>query len=453
MRLFADPFARALVTRLATLTLVLVLLVPFGRWAVLTVGLLGALVVTGIQVAGLQRVRERIGDLAAEAAGERGASERSEPTGLEDLALRVELARESLAQARRKAEHERDDVLGILGATSEGILVIGHSQRVEMLNDAARQLLRPSADPLGRSLQEVVRNRELARFIDGLRRGEPQAQRTIELELDGRRRIVSLSGSVVRSDRLRQRVVVVLNDLSELARLDQVRTDFVANVTHEMRSPLASILGYAETLQEEELDDDARDFVARILRNAQRLDDIIRDLIELSRLEHDTGPRIESVDVQDLLEGIANRFRDAARDKELTLTVDTSEVVAHLPLDAGLIKQAITNLCDNAVKYTPIGGSVRLRAHVRREPAEELWIEVADSGKGIPRTLQTRIFERFYRVDTGRSRSVGGTGLGLAIVKHATALHGGRVTLESGDAGSTFTVIVPFEPVTSTGGS
>ena len=442
--LLRDPFGLVLLGQTLLLVLVVVLASAFGPWAALCAGGLGALALAVAQVHALARVRGRIAQLAEEAAGEPDGS-MGAGAALSTLVTRLEQARESLAGARRKAEHERDDVLGILEATTEGILVLGHSNRIEMLNDAARRILRPPVDPLGRSLQEVVRNTEMFEFAEALRRGGTPARRTVEIALGPEHRTVRLSGSLVRSDRLRRRAVLVLDDLSELTHLDRVRTDFVANVTHEMRSPLASILGYAEILAEEPgLSAEARDYLERILRNSRRLDDIIRDLIELSRLEDATAPHLEPVDLGALLAEVVAGFEDAARDRGLELSLEAGVLPATLPLDAALLRQALSNLCDNAIKYTPPGGAVRVEARVVQGEQPVLRIDVADTGRGIPADQRARIFERFYRVDTARSRSVGGTGLGLAIVKHATAVHGGHVELVSSGAGSTFSVVVPL---------
>ena len=399
----------------------------------------------------MRSLQSRVRELAGKSepmpkGGSPGAPAGSE--SLDELAAAVAGASARLAEARRKAEHERDDVLGILEATSEGILVLGHRHRIEMINAAARRLLHPPIDPLGRTLHEVSRERSLLEYANALRRGEDIRPRTIELsDGAGTTRVVSLSGALVRGDRLRSRAVLVLHDLTDVQRLESVRTDFVANVTHEMRSPLASILGYAETLAETtDLGAAERsDYLERILRNTHRLDDIIRDLIELSRLEHATAPQVERTDLVGLLDETVAGFGDAARDRGIQLDVRSARLPPALELDVGLVRQALTNLLDNAIKYTPAGGRVAVTAEaIEREGAGALAIAVTDTGPGIPPEHQGRIFERFYRVDTARSRSLGGTGLGLAIVKHAAALHGGAVELESGAEGSTFRLLVPL---------
>ncbi len=437
-----DPQARVLVVRVMILVALVALIAPLDIAWSLVVGLVGAVVLAAVLAAELRTLRTRIHALVPDTEPAAGVA------SVRELGTLVERARAGLAEARRKAEHERDDVLGILEATSEGILVLGHHHRIEMINDAAHRLLQPPADPLGRTLHEICRERGLLEYADALRRGQSVRPRTIELPAGGEHvRVVSVSGALVRGDRLRSRAVLVLHDLTDVQRLESVRTDFVANVTHEMRSPLTSILGYAETLAEDtELPPgERRDYLERILRNSRRLDDIIRDLIELSRLEHATASEVAATDLAKLLAETVGRSRDLAGDRGVALTVRPDGLPATVEIDAALVRQALANLVDNAVKYTPAGGRVDVTAELREaEGARKLAIIVADTGPGIPREHRGRIFERSYRVDTARSRSLGGTGLGLAIVKHAAALHGGGVALESGTSGSPFRVVLPL---------
>jgi two-component system phosphate regulon sensor histidine kinase PhoR len=366
---------------------------------------------------------------------ELGARQTAEPLGLEELERSVAETHEEIQRSERKAELDRDDLVGVLEATSDGILVLGHHLRVELVNDAARRMLAAGIEPLGRVLHEVARQSELIAFAEALRRGEEPAPRRIEVATGGGTRAVGVSGAVVQGANLRGRAVVVLHDLTEQRRLERVRTDFVANVTHEMRSPLASILGYAETLAGDgELSPESADHLQRILRNAQRLDDIIRDLIELSRLEHATAPEAQPTDVRALVADAVDSARDGAEAKRIALEVAVDDLPPRLLVDPGLVHQALANLIDNAVKYTPEGGRVRVSGRMLDSApsgARRLELSVADTGPGIAREHVARIFERFYRVDTARSRALGGTGLGLSIVKHAAALHGGRVRVES----------------------
>ena len=449
-----DPFRRAVLGR----TSVAVAAAVMGahiRWEFgLLFGGAGALWVTwslGRRVDPLRLNVERLAATSEQKGTARGAG------GLLEMSERVRLGRTQLEEARRRAEGERDDVRGILEATTDGILVVGHGNRVQLINDAARRLLKPQVDPLEQPLDLVVESPAIVAFAAELREGGQPAPQRVAVGRAPDQRFLRLSGAVIQGTRLRQRVVLVFHDVTDLQHLQQVRTDFVANVTHEMRSPLASILGYTETLAEmEDLSEEERaDSVARILRNARRLDDIIRDLIELSRLEHTTAPQTEPTDLAALVRDCVQAFGDLAVEKGIRITIDMATGEVAFELDQGLVHQALTNLVENAVKYTPQGGSVRVGARLvehitqgrpaREAPVRTLELSVADTGPGIPAEDHGRIFERFYRVDTARSRALGGTGLGLAIVKHAAVVHGGEVHLESEvGRGTTFRLLLPL---------
>jgi two-component system phosphate regulon sensor histidine kinase PhoR len=446
-----DPLWRAVFLRALPAVAAVVLASLVGPLVGVAVALVASAVLATVVARRADPLRRRVLALAEEASGTAAQGAGSVPT-LARLALLVDETRDRLADARRKVELERDDVLALLEATSEGILVIGQHNRIEMLNDAARRLLEPPVDPLGRSLFELARQPELLEFAEALRQGKTPEPRTIQIAAQpasgANPRWLSLSGAVVSGERMRSRAVLVLHDLTGLRHLESVRTDFVANATHEMRSPLTSILGFAETLADDPAlqSGEARDHLERIVRNARRLDDIVRDLIELSRLEHGAGPRVQPTEVARLIRDAVEDFQDAARAKGVRLAVETGALPPSVEVDPELVRQALANLIDNAVKYTPAGGEVVVRASVEAEErGERLEVHVADTGPGIPAEHQGRIFERFYRVDTARSRALGGTGLGLSIVKHAAALSGGRVTLESVPGrGSTFGLVLPL---------
>jgi two-component system phosphate regulon sensor histidine kinase PhoR len=238
-------------------------------------------------------------------------------------------------------------------------------------------------------------------------------------------------------------VVVVARDTTELRRLIEIRRDFVANVSHELKTPLAAIRGYAETLRDGALEEPetAARFTGRILRQCRRLQALLDDLLTLSRLESlELPPQREPVDLNLLVARTLDLVSSAAREKQVELRFEPGplEPVAG---DPDGIERMIVNLIDNALKYNRPGGEVRVRLAARDG---EALIEVADTGIGIPQEAIPRIFERFYRVDKGRSREEGGTGLGLAIVKHVAQAHGGQVEVESRiGRGSTFRVRLP----------
>ena len=436
-----DPLFRELFTGMAALAIGVAVLGAASPTAALVVGLLAAGVVAGSASRRLHPLKRRIVRLA-------GESEEEAPS--QDLARLESLLQkkgEELAEGRRRTENEHDVLMALLQATSEGLCVLDEDQRIELINDEARRLLRPSSDPLGRTFEEVTSQSELIGFLAALRAGKSPDPRTFKRVDPAGERSIAVSGHMVQRQGESPRAILALSDETNLSRLAKARTDFVANVTHEMRSPLASILGFAETLLTfqdlgpSEVDDQLK----RILRNARRLDDIIRDLIELSRLEHGTHANLIATDVGEMLEELHGSFGDFSSEREVELCVHPASFEQLLPLDGALLRQALTNLIENAIKYTPAGGRVDVKVALENQGAGRLLeMSVADTGPGIPAEHQERIFERFYRVDSARSRALGGTGLGLAIVKHAVALHGGTVELESmPEQGSLFRMTIP----------
>ncbi|MGH9778173.1 MAG: sensor histidine kinase, partial [Candidatus Acidiferrales bacterium] len=239
-------------------------------------------------------------------------------------------------------------------------------------------------------------------------------------------------------------VVLVLHDISDLRRLERVRRDFVANVSHEFRTPLTAIQGFAETLLGGALEDaqNSRRFLEIIRDHAARLGRLTDDLLKLSqmeagKLELDLRP----VAVTDLIDSCVETTRLKAGQKELALVIDSAPGLAPVRGDSNRLREVLQNLLDNAVQYTPAGGRITVRATASDGG---IVISVADTGIGIPKADQERIFERFYRVDAARSREVGGTGLGLAIARHLVEAHGGRITVVSEvGRGSTFFVFLP----------
>jgi two-component system, OmpR family, phosphate regulon sensor histidine kinase PhoR len=230
-------------------------------------------------------------------------------------------------------------------------------------------------------------------------------------------------------------VVLVLHDVTRVRRLESMRADFVANVSHELRTPLTAIRGYAETLLGGALDDSARarQFVHVIERHSERLSRLIDDLLTLSDLELGrTELRREPLDLREVVVGVLEVLGPKAGKKAIALQAEIPDDLPALVLDRDRIEQVLINLVDNAIKYTPADGSVRVSARsLGNGNGSGVEIDVTDSGIGIPEKDLSRLTERFYRVDRARSRELGGTGLGLAIVKHIVQAHGGSLTIES----------------------
>jgi two-component system phosphate regulon sensor histidine kinase PhoR len=240
--------------------------------------------------------------------------------------------------------------------------------------------------------------------------------------------------------------LIVLNDITRLRQLENIRREFVANVSHELKTPITSIKGYIETLQEGAIEEkeNARKFLEIIFRQADLLHALVDDLLSLSRIEQEAERgeiQLTREQVRHIIESAVSAYETRARDRRIQVTLHCKEEVI-VKANARLLEQAVGNLLDNAIKYSEAGNSVDVEVIKNKN---EVAIAVRDHGGGIAPEHLPRLFERFYRVDKGRSRELGGTGLGLAIVKHIIQAHGGRVTVESTlGKGSTFTLHLPI---------
>jgi two-component system phosphate regulon sensor histidine kinase PhoR len=336
---------------------------------------------------------------------------------------------------------ERDHLQSILASMSEGVLVIGPHGRATSANPALLRLFDLTGEVTGRPVLEISRHPELARVVeDTLRLGEPQSGQ-IELQVPERRTLLLASAALAGGE---HGAVVAVRDTTALTRVADMRRDFVANVSHELKTPLAAIRGYAETLRDGALDDEAtaRRFTDRLIWQCRRLQALLDDLLTLSRLESvGQAAEREPVDLSALAQRTVEMLSAAAREKRIRLEV-RDEGLPRLPGDADGMERLLVNLLDNAIKYNRPEGEVVVR--LARAGGQAL-IEVSDTGIGIPPDALARIFERFYRVDKGRAREEGGTGLGLAIVKHLAQSHGGHVEVDSRmGRGSTFRVYLPL---------
>lgn len=340
---------------------------------------------------------------------------------------------DSLSRSLDELRTERDLLTGILSSMNEGVLVVGGDGRIVLTNPALRAMLLIGPDALGRSVLQVVRNADLKQVLERAAAGEPTE---VELDLAGLMPRRALVRAVTLPD-APGGVLAVFVDVTELRRLEAVRRDFVANASHELRSPLTTVRAAAETLRTVENDSKATQrFIELIQRNADRLANLIDDLLELSRIEsRELKLEIEPLELAAVVERTLSQHAHRAQVKRIALAHDVSGV-PNVRADRRALEHALGNLVDNALKYCPEGASVRVSAS---NEGNLVRVAVADTGPGIPAEHLPRLFERFYRVDAGRSRELGGTGLGLSIVKHLVESMGGVVSVISrAGAGATF---------------
>jgi two-component system, OmpR family, phosphate regulon sensor histidine kinase PhoR len=358
-------------------------------------------------------------------------------------------------QLRNKIEeisNEKDYLQTILKGMTEGVLVVDGRARILMVNDALRQLLSLSSDVSDRMPVEIIRNAELEEAIRKAMEGGENIALELDLNKAGEKTIevsvVSIHPSGTRKDEDSEGIrgaVAVFHDITRLKQLEKIRQDFVANVSHELRTPLTTIKGYAETLLDGALkEDQAFQFVQVIKRHTDRLTKIVEDLLMLSKIEtKEFQLKTESISLPNLMDDIIDFLKEPAEKKKISLSRRETPSSLAIRADRSYLEQILINLLDNAIKYTPEGGRVIVSA--AEKDSKDIQFSIEDNGIGIPKEDLSRIFERFYRVDKGRSKELGGTGLGLSIVKHLVQAHGGKVWVESQlGKGSTFYFSLPI---------
>lgn len=365
---------------------------------------------------------------------------------LSTLAEAMNRMAEQLYERLTTITSQRNELEAVLYGMVEAVLVVDSEEHVLRLNRAAEHLFEVQALQVqGRSIQEAIRNTDLQGFVQKcLKDGGPVEG---DLQFPGDPvQYIQAHGSVVRDGEGRKiGAVVVLNDITRLKQLEDIRRDFVANVSHELKTPITSIKGFLETLQEGAIDDreNAEKFLSIMEKQTDRLNAIIEDLLSLSRIEQHVEKKsiiLREASVAEVVDAAANACVERAQEKDITIKTNCEDVVGRI--NPTLLEQALINLVDNAVKYSEPESTVTIRCS---RSGSEILLEVEDQGCGIPKEHHSRIFERFYRVDKARSRQIGGTGLGLAIVKHIVLAHCGRVTLDSAPGkGTTFSIHLPL---------
>ena len=376
-------------------------------------------------------------------------SHRLAAPGSEEMAGLAEALNQMASQLDNRIKtiiNQRNELETVLSSMREGVLAVDNQERIMSMNRAASVLFEcDRVRSQEKAIQEVVRNLPLQQFIrKGVSSREPEED-DIVLYQNGEKILNLKSSPLMDAGQKQIGTLVVINDVTQLRRLENVRKDFVANVSHEIKTPLTAIKGFVETLSQGSVDkpEETERFLGIVQKHVDRLSSIIDDLLSLSRIEQEDerqAIQFESRPILEVFRSAVQICRSTAEEKGIDINLSCAEDLEAF-IDPTLLEQAVVNLLDNAVKYSEPHSAIHLKAGATDS---ELQISVEDQGIGIAKKHLPRLFERFYRVDKARSRKLGGTGLGLAIVKHIAQSHGGQVTVESTPGrGSVFTIHLP----------
>jgi two-component system phosphate regulon sensor histidine kinase PhoR len=368
---------------------------------------------------------------------------------LGEVARAMDQAVQELGRRVDELSRDRTRMVAILASMVEGVLVVDDHGRLQHVNDAARRMLKLHHEAIQHSYLEAIRHPGIVDQLSRVLAGEQPPGLELAVTRDVTRTLVARVAPVIAAGR---GAVLVLHDITDLRRADQIRRDFVANVSHELRTPLTAIKGYTEALMDEtSADEPSHKFLEIIHRHSTRMERLVNDLLRLARL--DAGqelPEFSTCDVTALITGLVSDFEPSATAKQQQLRMHVASDAGSLVVDATKVHDILRNLVENAVNYTPDGGTIDIAADV---VDNKYRLSVQDTGPGIPIEDLGRVFERFYRVDKSRARP-GGTGLGLAIVKNLAHVLGGEVTAANRElGGAIFTVTLPVRDATESAGS
>jgi len=360
-----------------------------------------------------------------------------------ELAVTLNKMAQDIENKIKEINIQNQKLSAIFNSMIEGVVVLDKAGRIVSVNSSIEKIFGVSKDSVrNRVFLEAIRNNDIAEVINTILKEGKSLTTEITL-IYPVRRIFAVSAAPVFDNNATTGCLLVIHDITELRRLETMRSDFVANVSHELKTPLTSIKGFVETLLEGALEDkeNNRNFLKIIQDHAERLNNLVEDLLSLSHLEsREITLNKRSIDLKQQVDDVISGFKAELKKKNIEIRDELSANVL-ISADKDRIEQVFTNLFDNAIKFNKENGSIRIFS---QEINGRIKIVVEDSGIGIPEKDLPRIFERFYRVDKARSRELGGTGLGLSIVKHIIELHKGSVGVESTEGfGSKFWFILP----------
>lgn len=364
-------------------------------------------------------------------------SENLEETPYEELVPLAETINSQQNEIRKqikKLQLEKDKINTLIQNMSEGFILIDMDKNVLMSNHSAEKFIEADGDAItGKSLLEYSRNETVMECVDCALDGEGKSG-----DMTINDRVLQIITNPVYSNNKQNGVICLIIDVSAKKKAEKMRREFTANVTHELKTPLTSISGYAEIIASGLAQpDDVQGFAGKIQKESGRLLSLIGDIIELSQLdENSSEENYTAIDLSGVACEVADDLRSHAEKHDIKISVEAEKAV--IKGNRNQIYELIYNLCDNAIRYNRPNGTVKITVG---NDGGNVFIKVSDTGIGIPKKHHKRIFERFYRVDKSRSKETGGTGLGLAIVKHITECHGGSVTVDSNEKGTTFTVV------------
>ncbi|MBN2722615.1 MAG: PAS domain-containing protein [Deltaproteobacteria bacterium] len=358
---------------------------------------------------------------------------------LEILRNSIDKMAEDLRDKIHTAISRRNELETILSSMSEMVIAIDHNEKIMSFNDSASKHFSLNKNHLEKPIRSVIRNHAIHQFIEEIFASTMDSETEIEGYGDAFSHFIARGRCLKNSEDELTGIVLVFSDVTKIKKLEKMRRNFVANVSHELKTPLTSIRGYTETvLNNFNMDEKAAGFLAKTLSASNRLSSIIEDLLALSRIEEgESKTRMEKEELTEVVREAVDLCEAVALEK--SIEIKTGEIpVCQIMAHRNLLVQAISNLISNAIRYSE--KDINIEAVINDKTVE---ISVTDQGDGIEEKYHERIFERFYRIDKARSRKLGGTGLGLAIVKHISLLHGGNVKIKSSPGnGSTFTITV-----------